>query len=134
LQIVSTMAPATVDAKTGQHVVYAVYDTFVDGKSLVVGLTIGLARGNALENVQASPTGLRVIETMASYHHFRYPHGAVILAGVASASGATQRVRKVLANAPDQSAVLLLCADSKIYDKAFAALHVNLQAGNMQPQ
>lgn len=134
MKIISTYAPAVFDAELGKDVVYAVYDTFVDGKSLVVGLTVGSMDGKALEDVKVSPVGQRVLNRMGEYHNFRYPHGLVVIAGVASRSSAAQRVGKVLTDAPHEAAVLLLCADDKVYDKAFTALNVDLQSMKTQPQ
>lgn len=128
MRIISTFAPAVADPVSGKDLVYAVYDTLVGEKSLVVGLTVGAMMGKSLEDVKVSALGQAVMNRMGEYHHFRYPNGVVMVAGVASVASATQRVRQVLAGAPDQAAVLLLCADDKVYDKAFDALNVDLQA------
>lgn len=146
MKLVSTFAPATsgkglqlaepglADSIGSKNVVLAVFDTFIDGKSLVVGIAVGELAGPAKEDARVSPVGQAVLNRLAEYHHFRYPESDFIVAGVASVASATERVRKVLQQAPAPCAVLLLCADDKIYDKAFTALNVDLQAMARDPQ
>ena len=128
MQIISTFAPATEGDEPGQQVILTVFDTLIEGKSVVVGLTVGTPRAQTLDDVHVSELGQRVLRYLATYHHFRGAKGPLVVAGVASVSGAAQRVRDVLAKAPDGGAVALLCANNKVYDRAFAALNVNLQA------
>lgn len=58
----------------------------------------------------------------------------MILAGVQSVGTAKQRVRKVLADAPHQAAVLFLCADSKVYDAVTPHLGINYQSADPDAQ
>ncbi len=134
MQLICTFAPPIDGDEPGQKVVVTVFDALVEGKNLVVGLTVGAIRGKTLEEVNVSPVGQRVLDYLGTYHDFRGAEGPVVIAGVASTSGATKRVREVLAKAPPGSAVALLCADNKVYDKAFEALNVNLEALNAKPQ
>lgn len=134
MKIFCTYAPVQVDPETGQGLALAVFDAFVDGKDLVVGVTVGALAGPTPEDAVVSEVGQLVLNRLAQYHDFRYPKGPFIVAGVASVGSATQRVRKVLEQAPPECALLLLCADDKVYAKAFAALNVDLQALNAKPQ
>jgi hypothetical protein len=65
---------------------------------------------------------------MAAHHKASYPGSDVVIAGVANRHGAKDRVRNVQTKAPPCSAVLLLCADDKVYDTAFEALNIDLQS------
>ena len=132
MKIVSTFAPPTVEAESGQRVALAVFDTFVDGKDLVVGLAVGRVGGRAPEDTVLSTVGAQVLHRLAEYRDFRNPDGAFIVAGVEAQTA--QRVRKVLQQAPSGSALLLVCTNDNIYDAAFEALHVDLQPFHGKPQ
>ncbi|OOH92301.1 hypothetical protein BMF29_08420 [Comamonas kerstersii] len=114
-----------------QPAVLMVFDTLVDQKRVVVGITVGQVQGPDLGSVRVSPIGQRVIDALGQHMAANYPQGAVIIAGVAQVPGAKERVRKVLAQAPEGSGVLLVCADHKVYDAAFPALGVDYQSANM---
>lgn len=128
MQLICTYAPAVHDAELGRDLICAVFDAFVEGKGLVVALTTGVLQGQALEDVKVSPAGQRVIARLSGYLDFRHPNGVLVVAGVASVAGATQRVRKLLTQAPEGCGLLLVCADDHVYDKAFAALNVDLKS------
>ena len=107
------------------------FDTLVNEKSVVVGITVGKVQGPDLESVVVSPVGQRIIDSAGSHARTNYPQGAVVVAGVAQVAGAKERVRKVLAQAPEHSCVFLICANDKVYDAAFPALGVDFQSANM---
>lgn len=135
MQIISTFLPAQASALTGgSPTVVMAFDTLVDRKSHVVGITVGHMDGPDIASVRVSPVGQSVIDRCASHIAQNYPQATVVVAGVASVSGAVQRVRHVLAKAPPGSFVLLLCANDKVYDAAFPALGVDMQSANMKPQ
>ena len=110
------------------------FDTLVDHRSHVVGITVGRVDGPDITEVRVSAIGQAIIERCGIHLARNYPQGAVVVAGVASVGGAKERVRNVLAHAPDNSFVLLVCANDKVYDAAFPALGVDLQSANMKPQ
>jgi hypothetical protein len=127
-RIISTFLPPAPAEGVADAAILMVFDTLVNEKNLVVGFTVGVMDGPDLEGVRVSEIGRRVIERMGEHHQANYPGGPVAVFGVASRYGAPERVRKVLAQAPPDSAVLLVCADDKVYDAAFPALGVDYQS------
>ena len=135
MRIFSTLLPAAPEElMEGRQTVLMALDTLVGDKSLVVGITVGRLNGPTLEDVALSEPGRLIVDRCGRHMQLNYPQGAAVIAGVAQAAGAKQRVCQVLAKAPPQAFVLLVCADSKVYDAAFPALCVDLQSVHMQPQ
>ena len=135
MRILSTFLPAAQqEALADRPTILMAFDTLVNQKSLVVGLTEGVVTGPDLAHAQISSTGQLVLQRCTAHHRLNYPQGAVVLAGVASVSGAKERVRKVLAKAPEQAFVLLVCASGKVYDAAFDALGIDLQSAHQKRQ
>lgn len=135
MRIVSTFFPPEESTITGDRPsVMMAFDTLVNEKSHVVGITVGRVDGPDLADVRVSPLGQSIINRCAGHIAQNYPQATVVVAGVASVTSAKQRVRDVLAKAPPQSFVLLVCANDKVYDAAFPALGVDLQSANMQLQ
>lgn len=135
MRIISTPLPAEPSAlaEGGPAIVMAL-DTLVEQKSLVVGLTEGVMQGPQLSDLRLSPVGKLVVDRCRRHLQLNYSQGAVVIAGVAQVAGAKQRVRDVLAKAPPHAFVLLLCANGKVYDAAYASLGIDLQAANHGPQ
>lgn len=135
MRIVSTLLPAEVSGLAGgSPTIVMAFDTLVDEKSHVVGITVGSMDGPNLADVRVCALGQGIIDRCARHLAQNYPQAAVVVAGVASVGGAKQRVRDVLAKAPKDSFVLLVCANNKVYDAAFPALGLNVQATNLQMQ
>lgn len=135
MRILSTLLPAAPEELLqGRQTILLALDALVDGKSLVVGLAVGHVAGPALGDVAVSEPGRLIVDRCSRHMQLNYPQGAVVVAGVAQVAGAKERVRQVLAKAPPQAFVLLVCASNKVYDAAFVALNVDLQAVNVQPQ
>lgn len=135
MRIISTFLPPEPTSLTGNMpTIVMAFDTLVDEKCQVVGITVGSMNGPNLADVRVSSVGQAVIDRCASHHARNYPQPTVVVAGVASVSNAKQRVRDVLAKAPPGAFVLLLCANNKIYDAAFPALGVDMQSANMDLQ
>ena len=135
MHILSTFLPAALEEAVGNSpAVLMAFDTLVDQKAVVVGLTEGVVQGPDVADARISAVGQMVLKRCAAHHQMNYPKGAVVLAGVASVGGAKERVRKVLAQAPEHAFVLLVCANGKVYDAAFEALGVDLQSANQQRQ
>lgn len=135
MRIVSTFLPAEVSGIAGDSpTIVMAFDTLVDEKSHVVGITVGRMDGPNLADVRVSALGKAIISRCAGHIAQNYPQAPVVVAGVASVTGAKQRVRDVLAKAPPQSFVLFVCANNKVYDAAFPALGVDLQSANMKLQ
>ena len=133
MRIVSTFLLAEESAiAPGQPSVVMAFDTLVDERSYVVGVTVGTVQGPDLADVMVSAVGQAIIERCSTHHLRNYPQGAVMVAGVASIASAKQRVRQVLSKAPPNAFVLLVCANDKIYDAAFTALGVDLQSAHVQ--
>lgn len=134
MRIISTFLPPGAEEITnGAQALLMAFDTLVDNKNLVVGITVGSMDGTSLESVRVSAVGQAVLNRCAAHHRINYPDGVVIVAGVASVAGAKERVRKVLAKAAPQAFVLLLAANDKVYDAAFEALGVDLQSAKQRP-
>lgn len=136
MRIISTLLPAeeTPELVEGRQAVLMAFDTLVDEKSLVVGITVGKLDGPNIDDVRVSAIGQHIINRCARHHQTNYPDGTVVVAGVASVSGAKQRTRDVLAKAPPDSFVLLVAADGKTYDAAFKELGVDFKASHIGAQ
>lgn len=135
MRIVSTLLPAAPEElMQGRQTVLMALDTLVGDKSLVVGITVGRLSGPALEDLALSEPGRLIVERCRRHQQLNYPDGAVVVAGVAQAASAKQRVCQVLAKAPPQAFVLLVCASGQVYDAAFPALCVDLQSLRMNAQ
>ena len=133
LKIISTFLPAAPEEAFGNSsTILMAFDTLVDEKAVVVGLTEGIVQGPDVADTLLSPAGQLVLKRCAAHRALNQPEGAVVLAGVASVGGAKERVRQVLAKAPEHAFVLLVCANGKVYDAAFEALGVDLQSANQQ--
>lgn len=135
MRIVSTFLPSEVSALSGDRpTIVMAFDTLVNEKSHVVGITVGSMNGPNLTDVLVSPLGQVIIDRCSAHRARNYPQGTIVLAGVASVGGAKERVRNVLTKAPPDSLVILLCANDKVYDAAFPALCVDMKSANIQPQ
>ena len=135
MRIISTFLPAQNSTlKPGSPAIMMAFDTLVDEVSHVVGITVGAVDGPNLAQVRVSQVGQAIIERCTAHVARNYPQAAVVVAGVASVTSAKQRVRNVLAKAPKNSFVLLVCANDKVYDAAFPALCVDMQSANQNPQ
>lgn len=133
MRIISTFLPSAIEALTGDSpAIVMAFDTLVNEKSVVVGIAEGVVQGPNVADVRVSPVGQLVLQRCTEHHRRNHPQGAVVLAGVASVSGAKERVRKVLAKAPEHALVLLVCANGKVYDAAFDALGVDMQSAHQQ--
>jgi predicted TIM-barrel enzyme len=135
MKITSTFLPpqsSELAVHNGQTIVMA-FDTVVDQKSYVVGITVGTLNGPNLADARVSAAGLTIVDRCSAHHLQNYPQGSVFIAGVANITNAEERVRKVLAQVPPDSFVLLLCSNNEVYDAAFPALCVDLQSTNMNP-
>lgn len=133
MRIISTFLPAAPEEALGNRpAILMAFDTLVDQKSLVVGLAEGVVSGPDIAQASLSATGNLVAQRCAAHKAINHPDGPIVLAGVTSVSRAKQRVRQVLAQAPEHAFVLLLCANGKVYDAAFDALGVDMQSANQQ--
>jgi hypothetical protein len=133
MRVISTLLPALPEEATGNRpTVLMAFDTLVDDKSVVVGLTEGVVAGPDVSDTRLSPVGQLVLARCSAHHRLNYPQGAVVLAGVASVGNAKQRVRQVLTQAPEYALVLLVCANGKVYDAALNALGFDAQTAHQQ--
>jgi hypothetical protein len=132
MNIISTFLPPEVSqALTDRPSVVMAFDTLVKGKSHIVGITVGRVEGPDLAGVRVGPIGHTIIERCCNRMDEKYTEPCIVIAGVASIGGAKKRVGDVLAKAPENSFVLLVCADNKVYDAAFPALGVDMQSANV---
>ncbi|MCV2423386.1 hypothetical protein LNV47_22620 [Paucibacter sp. DJ4R-1] len=135
MRVISSFLPSSPSSLVeGGPAVVMAFDTLVDEKSVVVGITVGRVNGPQLTDLRVSAVGQQVIDRCAAHHQLNYPQGVVVVAGVAQVASAKQRTRDVLAKAPPQALVLLVCADGKVYDAAFTALGVDLKSMNVGAQ
>lgn len=133
MRIHSSFLPAAPEEAVGNRpAVLMAFDTLVDQKALVVGLAEGIVSGPDISNVGLSPVGTLVLNRCSAHHLINHPKGTVVLAGVASVGGAKQRVRQVLAQAPEGALVMLVCTNGKVYDAAFEALGIDPKSANQQ--
>lgn len=131
MRIISTLLPPEEsELAGGRPTVVMAFDTLVNDKSHVVGITVGSMNGPDLTDVMVSPVGQAIINRCAAHIAKNYPQASVVVAGVASVTSAKQRVRNVLAKAPPDSFVFLVCANDKVYDAAFPALGVDFKSAN----
>lgn len=140
MRVISTFLPPEAAAvrvgpvAAGRPSVVMAFDTLVGEKRHVVGLAVGIVDGPDLDGVRLGAFGQIVLQRCLRHHQLNYPQGIVVVAGVAQVAGAVQRTRQVLAHAPDQSLVLLVCRDNKVYDAVFPGLHVDLQPPHFNTQ
>ena len=138
MRIVSTFVPARDDEVLGKNTVLSVFDTFVEQKgltrNLVVGLVVGVANGERLEDVKVSTVGSRVIARLLVHHELNYPPVQLEFAGITAVNQAKERVRQILTHTPDQSAVVLLCTNAQVYDAVFSYLGVDMASAKPEPQ
>lgn len=134
MRVISTFLKAEHSPEMSADTLLMLFDTLVDQKSVVVGITVGVVQGNDLNAVRVSPVGQMIIDRLGRHMSLNYPEGPVVLAGVASVAGAKERVRKVLAQVPDGAALLFVCANDKVYDAAFPALCVDMKSANTGAQ
>lgn len=105
-----------------------VFDTLVEQKNLVTGITVGQVNGQTIDDVKVSVVGQAVIECLLGHHDLNYQGKPLVVAGVQQVANAVERVSQVLSKAPDGAAVLLVCADSKVYDAAARGLGIDYQS------
>lgn len=135
MKTISTFLPPEKSTITGDRPsIVMAFDTLVGQKNHIVGITVGRMEGPDLADVMVSEVGQAIIDRCARHLARNYPKSAVVVAGVANVTGAKERVGKVLAKAPPDSFVLLVCANDKVYDAAFPALGVDLQSANVNMQ
>ncbi|OFJ49582.1 hypothetical protein BA896_012615 [Janthinobacterium lividum] len=137
MRVVSTFIPALPEKEISDRskVLLMAFDTLVDDRNIVVGITVGKITGPTPDDAFVSEIGRRIIVRVADHHKLNYPESQVVmLAGVQTIGNAIKRVRNILRNAPDQCALLIVCADDKVYDAAFPALCVDFKSANMQAQ
>ena len=134
MRIISTFLQPVAGIIDGRKSMLMVFDTLVGEKQMTIGITVGKAVSQRLEDVQCSPVGHEIIDLMADHMERNTPDGIFIVAGVARRLTAPERIRQVLKRAPDRSGVLLLCADDKVYDAAFPALNIDFQSAHQDPQ
>jgi len=125
---------AKAGADSAQQVQPFVFDTLIQEKSVVTGITVGKVNGRTIEHVRVSPVGQIVIACLTQHHLLNYPGHPLIVAGVQSVAQAVERVRKVLTNAPQGAAVLFVCADGKVYDAAVLGLGIDYQSAKQNAQ
>lgn len=135
MRVISTPLPSAAEySMQDSQTVLMAFDTLVDDKTLVVGITVGALNGPALDDVAVSEPGRLIVQRCRRHMQLNYPQAPVVVAGVAQVASAKKRVRDVLAKAPPRAFVLLVCASGKVYDAAFPALNVDFQAMNVKLQ
>ncbi|MBJ2139845.1 hypothetical protein JC796_03805 [Delftia acidovorans] len=133
-RIISTFLPPLPTPSGEPMALLMAFDTLVDQKSVVVGITVGKVEGNDLDKIRVSAVGQAIIDRVGVHIDANYPNATVVIAGVAQVPGAKERVRKILAQAPEHSAVFVICANDKVYDAAFPALGVDFKSANLSQQ
>lgn len=135
MRIISTFLAQEPSELTGnRNTIVTAFDTLVDEKSVVVGITVGSLDGPNITDVRVSDLGRAIIERCQRHADRNYTDTTVLVAGVANVGNAVKRVRQVLAKALPHTFVLLLCNDGKVYDAAFDALGVDMQSARQDAQ
>ena len=111
MRVRSFLAP-----QTGSHH-FPVYDTLLGRKCVMVGLAVGYADKNGIRAV--SP-GQEVIDRLADLTN---DEARLHVVSITDELEAEERIDKVLATSEPGSAVLLLCADSRILDSTVSLLN-----------
>ena len=133
MRVASSYVAPVFDEEMGRKLLLMVFDTLIDDRKIVVGITVGQV-GATLEDTKVSPIGQKIIDQLAAHHKLNYPETvSVIVAGVQNVGNAVKRVRNVLRQTPDGAALLIVCANDKVYDAAFPALCVDFNSANMNP-
>lgn len=137
MRVISTPLAATAEEGLfeGNRILLMAFDTLVDSKNLITGITVGKLDGPTLEDVRVSDIGKRIIARMSAHAKLNaIDTSLVVVAGVQNIGGAIKRVSDVLRKAPEGATVLFVCADDKVYDAAFPALRADFQAANAEIQ
>lgn len=136
MRIISTFLPPSVtDIRVGgRPAIVMAMDTLVEQKAIVVGVTIGRVNGQSLDDVVLSEVGRLVVERCRRHMELNYPDGAVVVAGVAKVAGAKERVRHVLAKAPEHAFVLLVAATDDVCAAVIQSVGLQHQAPGVEPQ
>lgn len=135
MRIVSTFVPCAIQGLLeGRRAQLTVFDTFVDAKRLVVGITVGdVGHGQSLEDVELSAVGQKMVKVLADHVYRNFPDAPFLVVGIGARLSAPKRVRQALKKAPENAGMLLVCANAKVYDAAFAALNVDFETAYPNP-
>ncbi len=135
MRIISTLLPPLEDdVRVGERpAVVLALDTLIDDKSVVLGITIGQVNGQTLQDVVLSDVGRTIVRRGLRHAQFNHPDAAVVVAGVAQLTGAKQRVRQVLAKAPEHAFVLLVAATDDVCAAVIKAVGLHHQAAHVKP-
>ncbi len=135
MRVISTFLPPQFDESVGAKTVLTAFDTLVDEKSIVVGITVGLIKGPTVDDALVTPTGMKIIARVMDHQALNYPDAPVVVfAGVQTVGNAVKRVRNLLEKAPHHSTLIIVCADDKVYDAAVTGLGVDFKSANIKPQ
>lgn len=110
--------------------IYMVFDTFIREKHLAVGVGIGRLDGLTADDVRLSEVGQQAVLALTNYADKCFSTVVIQFAGVQSVASAKERVSKVLAQAPHQTAVFFVCRDDKVYDAVVKHLHVDFTSAD----
>jgi hypothetical protein len=96
---------------------YPVYDTLLGRKSVMVGLAVGYADK---DGIRAMSPGQEVIDRLADLTN---DEARLHVVSITDEIDAEERIDKVLTTTEPGSAILLLCADSRIMDSTLMLLN-----------
>jgi hypothetical protein len=96
---------------------YPVYDTLLGRKSVMVGLAVGFADKSG---IRAMSPGQEVIDRLADLTN---EEARLHVVSITDEMDAEERIDKILTTTEPGSAVLLLCADSRILDTTLLLLN-----------
>lgn len=134
MRVKSTYVGPFFDSEMGEKLLLMVFDTLVDDRSIVVGITVGEV-GLTLDDLLLSSVGHKVMNQVIRHQKLNYSQtDPVIFAGVQYVSSAIQRTRNILSKAPHGAALMIVCADHKVYNAAVPALNIDSQSAKMYPQ
>lgn len=105
-----------------------VFNTVVDDRSYLVGVTQGRVQGS---DVQLGLEGSECLRHLAERSQMGDPDASVHFAEIGSEVRAAERMQEIFGVVEDGAAIMFLCGSAALCDTAFALLNVQLPPGSV---
>ena len=130
MKINSTLLPPADWEEPGGLSPLTAFEVRIDNKSLAVGIVVGKMIGPSMEDANVSPLAMEVVRRIIDYHQRNHaPDAPFVVAELTGTLAAVKRVREVFRHAPHRSALMLICANERVYKAAFSVLGVDAVSG-----